>query len=336
MQSQGTHQTHQSSCSTISHSRFIVSDCMRKTHGGALPDLAFRTACVGNSIRLPRRQGASIPSRDLTTSPLHGLRLRAQQCTAQVMETLPLASGWRIRRNNILAEKPWLRGGFGVFYDLGTGVIGDAAQSYPHRRQKTVTGLPFPLGNAASPPPVPSLQPPYSGQSFLVFDPDMVLPRTYQWNLGVQQSLGSMQMVSASYVGAVGRDLLRRESVTGSGPNFIGSSIDLTTNTATSDYHALQLQFQRRLSRGLQAQASYSWAHSIDIASNDFDDQIPSRYVLPALNRGSSDFDVRHSFSTALTYEVPRLHQGVMAPFFMTGLLTVSLRPEQQRLWTLR
>ena len=219
-----------------------------------------------------------------------------------------------------------VRGGFGVFYDLGTGVIGDAAQSYPHRRQKTVTGLPFPLANAASPPPVPSLQPPYSGQSFLVFDPDTVLPRTYQWNLGVQQSLGNMQMVSASYVGAVGRDLLRRESVTGSGPNFIGSSIDLTTNTATSDYHALQLQFQRRLSRGLQAQASYSWAHSIDIASNDFDDQIPSRYVLPALNRGSSDFDVRHSFSTALTYVAPRLHQGVIGAIFhdwsIDGLLT--------------
>ena len=199
------------------------------------------------------------------------------------------------------------RGGFGIFYDLGTGVIGDAAQFFPHRRQKTVTGLPFPLNAAASPPPLPTLDPPYSGQSFLIFDPDTVLPRTYQWNLALQQSFGRMQTLSASYVGAAGRDLLRRESVAGRSPNFIGSGIDLTTNTATSDYHALQLQFQRRLSWGLQAQASYSWSHSIDIASNDFDDQIPSNHVLPGANRGSSDFDVRHSFSAALIYEVPRL-----------------------------
>ena len=102
----------------------------------------------------------------------------------------------------------------------------------------------------------------------------------------------------------------------GSSPNFADGRIDLTSNTATSDYHAFQLQFQRQLSRGLQALVSYSWSHSIDIASNDFDDLIPSRDVPPERNRGSSDFDVRHSFEAALTYEIPGLHAGMFGAIF--------------------
>jgi len=204
------------------------------------------------------------------------------------------------------------KAGFGIFYDLGTGAIGDSAQFFPHRRQKTVTGIPFPLNDAAVPPPPANLDPPYMGQAFLVFDPEIVLPRTYEWNVALQQSLGTMQTVSASYIGAAGRDLLRREFAAGNGPNFLGSGIDVTTSTATSDYHSLQIQLQRRLSRGMQGLASYSWSHSIDIASNDFDDQIPSTHVLPQLNRGSSDFDARHTFNAAFVYDMPRLGEGAL------------------------
>lgn len=88
-------------------------------------------------------------------------------------------------------------------------------------------------------------------------------------------------------------------------PNFTNRSvIDLTTNTATSDYDSLQVQFERHFSHGLQALASYCWSHSIDIASSDVGTQIRSKYVPPELNRGPSNFDVRHSVKAALTYEV--------------------------------
>src|SRR5260370_295898 len=67
----------------------------------------------------------------------------------------------------------------------------------------------------------------------------------------------------------------------------------------------MQLQFIRRLSRGLQAIASYTWGHSIDIASNDSADNPAAKFIDPRIDRGSSDFDVRHAFSGALTYNVP-------------------------------
>ena len=55
---------------------------------------------------------------------------------------------------------------------------------------------------------------------------------------------------------------------------------------------------------------------SIDLASNDFEDLIPSRDVPSERNRGSSDFDVRHSFEAALTYEIPGLHARMVGAIF--------------------
>src|SRR5262249_52296648 len=92
-------------------------------------------------------------------------------------------------------------------------------------------------------------------------------------------------------------------------PDFL--FISLTDNSATSDYHALQLKFERRLSRGLQALASYTWAHSIDIASTDAFSNATNKFLNtpgapadPRIDRGNSDFDMRHSFSAGVTYKV--------------------------------
>ena len=105
---------------------------------------------------------------------------------------------------------------------------------------------PFPLSPQDAAPPIPSVNLPVS--TILVADPHLKLPRSYQWNVALEQALGSSQSLSLTYVGAVGRDLLRATGFFNVNPNF--QSIALTTNTATSDYHALQLKFQRRLSRG--------------------------------------------------------------------------------------
>jgi len=85
-------------------------------------------------------------------------------------------------------------------------------------------------------------------------------------------------------------------------PNFQG--LVLGQNGLTSDYDSLQLQYQRRLSQGLTALASYTWAHAIDYGSFN--------NVLAAV-RGNSDFDVRHNFSAAFSYDLPSRFQGGLA-----------------------
>lgn len=139
-------------------------------------------------------------------------------------------------------------------------------------------------------PPVP----PY-GTTY-AFSSHLQLPYTLQWNTSLQQALGNSQALTVSYVGARGRRLLQESETDLSSFNPDFSTLVLTKSGLTSDYDALQLQYQRRLTRGLQALASYTWGHSLDYGS--------SNYSLPYL-RGNSDFDVRHNFSAALSYDVP-------------------------------
>ncbi|MCI0627434.1 MAG: TonB-dependent receptor, partial [Acidobacteria bacterium] len=207
-----------------------------------------------------------------------------------------------------------LRGGFGIFYEVGFGATGDTfGGNFPFTATRDLLGVPFPLDPASVSPPAFSVSPPV--RNFVAVDRNFRLPYTYQWNAALEQSFSANDTLSMSYVGAAGRRLLRQELLFFPSPGFLFPII--IRNVATSDYHALQLQFQRRLSRGLQALASYTWAHSIDTASEEVQSTfIPPSLADPRNDRGPSNFDVRHSFNTAVTYEIPGPKGGIGRALF--------------------
>jgi hypothetical protein len=190
-----------------------------------------------------------------------------------------------------------LRGGFGIFYDLGNGQTAQGFTGVPFAGSRTQANVPYPLSATAAAPFVASGPPFASAVLIRAFDPNLKLPRTYQWNFAVERSLGASQTVSASYVAAAGRRLLRPLRLVNPVPSLGNAFVDNTTNTGTSDYHAMQLQYNHRLSRRLQALASYTWSHSIDDVSDEFFDT--------SLSRAASDFDIRHAFNAAFTYDIP-------------------------------
>ena len=204
-----------------------------------------------------------------------------------------------------------LRGGFGVFYDLATQEFGNniSATSYPFGATQTVFGGSFPLfASAAAPPPINVATLSEPGASVAAFDPHLKLPYTLQWNIAFEQALGLNQSISASYIGSVGRRLIQTGVVEAPSPSFANASV--VSNTAVSNYNALQLQLQRRVSRGFQVLASYTWSHSIDTASAGsgfFFNNAGVPGIDSNANRGASDFDVRNAFSVGLTYDVPAL-----------------------------
>ena len=198
-----------------------------------------------------------------------------------------------------------LRGGVGVFYDLATSEAGNqiTTGAYPFGGQNFISGGTFPLSSHDAEPPLITPPTAANGLTLFAFDPHLQLPYTLQWNVAFEQALGGQQTISASYIGARGRRLIQTQNVLSPSPNF--ASAVLVTNTATSDYDALQIQFQRRLSHGLQALASYTWSHSIDTASaGSF--QNAANLLVPGTqpNRSSSDFDVRNAFSVGVTYDI--------------------------------
>jgi hypothetical protein len=214
------------------------------------------------------------------------------------------------------------RGGFGVFYDLASSEAGNSTGYYPQQGTSFGIGGTYPLSAvAAAPPPI---VPPTAANGIPLwgFDPHLKLPYTLQWNASFEQTLGRQQAFSLSYVGAAGRRLLAREFSNNVQGNPNATIVYLIFNGQTSDYDALQAQFHRRLSRGLQALASYTWSHSIDdgsAASYAVQSNVYAPSSIAGSNRGPSDFDIRHSFSAAVTYDIPRPNINVAVNQVLRG-----------------
>ena len=199
---------------------------------------------------------------------------------------------------NSPGEEAALRGGFGVFYDMGNvngsaGLGGVGFGSF-----MDYTGQSFPLTSTQLELPPATVAPPYNNTVY-GFDPHLTLPYTLQWNVAAEQALGAKQTFTLTYVGSAGHKLLTEFSYYPGGlgnPNFTQALL-LTRNLASSSYNALQAQYRKELSHGLQVLGSYTFSHSIDNAT--------SNLRIYELLRASSDFDIRHNFQGALTYDVP-------------------------------
>ncbi len=220
-----------------------------------------------------------------------------------------------------------LRGGFGVYNDLGSGSALAGFSSFPFAASVTTRGtsfgqppIPFPLpSNLIGPPPFPPVALPISQfVSLYTLNPNLKLPYTLQWSAAVQQSIGKDQTVTVSYVGSEARRQLT--TLTLNNPNaftFIRPNSNFGTllfvdNGPTSNYHGLQMQYQRRLSHGLQLIANYTWSHAIDDVSNEVPG-VGGSFIATS-DRGNADFDVRHIFSIAATYNLPKLRgSGTLA-----------------------
>jgi carboxypeptidase family protein len=204
-----------------------------------------------------------------------------------------------------------LRGGFGVFFDTGQQVgsfgydgVGFASRTSFGSLLGSPTNFPAPvsiLTPIVNPPTAP-----YTDSAVYAYPTHLQLPYTLEWNTSVEQAFGASQVFTVSYIGSAGRRLLAQSSldVSAINPNFV--TIDLFRNGLTSEYQALQLQYRRRLVRGLSALVSYTFAHSIDYGSNDA--------ALPYV-RGNSDFDVRHSAGGAISYDLPGRYENRIASF---------------------
>jgi len=206
-----------------------------------------------------------------------------------------------------------IRGGFGVFYDLGNWqALDDVDAGIGFASTVIYPGASFPFTPMQNMLPPPSTASPYNGTVYAP-NPNLKLPYTLEWNFAVQQGLGRDQTLTLSYVAASGRKLLSSQFYNPpSNPNFVlGNGVFITDNGSSSNYNSLQVQFQRRLSHGVQALAAYTWSHSIDNLSNT------ENSFNPPL-RGNSDFDLRHNVSGGLTYEVP----GGDKDRFLASLLT--------------
>jgi hypothetical protein len=141
------------------------------------------------------------------------------------------------------------------------------------------------------------------------------------WNLNVQHEVARGLGVTAGYFGSKGTHLRISRNINQirpSGtrpfatvsPSAISAGVPLLNitereGTANSSYNALWVTAQKRLSGGLQFNASYTFSKSIDYNSQSSQGvTVQDSYNLRG-DRGLSDFDARHRFVISGLYELP-------------------------------
>jgi hypothetical protein len=179
-------------------------------------------------------------------------------------------------------------------------------------------------------------------------------PYVQEWFLGVQQDVGANTVVEVNYIGNTGRSLVVTDDVN----RFNGSALDpltgqpnvqkdprpnqsvarafLTETAGKSFYHSLQFSVNRRFSNGLQFNFAYNYSHSIDEVSDPFraingggflqSEALagPMQVRNYGLDRGSSDFDVRHRGIFNINYELPFLRGSALGGWQIASIVTLQ------------
>jgi len=169
-------------------------------------------------------------------------------------------------------------------------------------------------------------------------------PTIYNFTLGVQREIGFKTVLEVSYVGSFARHLGQTVNindipdgaklgtnnfspVTGSRlpdeflrPYRGYGDITLVTWAGTSNYNSLQVQANRRYTRGFQAGLAYTYSKSFDYANDDSSDVFFGR-PFKAFNYAPSDFDQTHIFTVNYIYDVPRVSRHFGSNGFVAAVL---------------
>lgn len=202
-------------------------------------------------------------------------------------------------------------------------------------------------------------------------DPTTVDPMAQNFNLTLERQLSSSMKMSLGYVGAVAHHLsvgtpvniptsLSKlaadcaavaattpcDSFGGATSQFPGDylvdpniygPIDQISSRGNSNYNSFQATLERRLSRGLQLGASYTYSHSLDDGSG-FENtsfggggfgglgsvRAENPYCLHC-DYASSIFDARHRFAGTVYYQIPNVSHNAMLSRLTGGWAVATL-----------
>lgn len=141
------------------------------------------------------------------------------------------------------------------------------------------------------------------------------------WNLNIQREVTRNLAVTAGYFGSKGTHLIIRRNINQpvngvrpyptlslTSPILPGATLGNITQAESngfSSYNAMWISADRRLTRGLQFNVSYTWSNSLDSNSLSSQGVVVQNSYDVASDRALSDFDARHRLVISGLYELP-------------------------------
>ncbi len=236
-----------------------------------------------------------------------------------------------------------VRGGFALLYDVanmaGAAQI-NATASPPFSSRSTVTATAaVPIAF-----PKPVIPPESVGKGIRIADFRLQQPHMLHYNLTVERRLPGSISASVAYVATRGINLYQSKEGNPTVPGGIpqgGSCVarpagqtyvtdgpkcwfgteprlnpnweenEFKTSAGDSWYNGLQVSVQRRLGQGLQLQSSYTWSKALDTTQGQKGGESGGTSNIgvdpdnPRVDKGSADFDTRHSWTVNALYRLP-------------------------------
>jgi hypothetical protein len=259
-----------------------------------------------------------------------------------------------------------LRGGAGAFYDTRTNSNSNLGMGAgdPYSMSLSLTNPQGPFSNpllgvsnpfpAPTAPPSDSVFPPPVGVE--TYDPSgrYKVPVTYNWNLTLERQLRPGWLARVAYVGTHASNLVETidlnpsQYIPGSdlGPDdrrlFPGyTDIYMDGQVGNSNYNALQLTLEKRLTHDLTILANYTYSKSMDdlpfgagmtgVPNGSYVSPMP--WNMPGFHQndyGTSEFDHTHVFVVSYVWNLPglpkqsRFTRGLLGNWEWSGIVSAS------------
>ena len=213
-----------------------------------------------------------------------------------------ISAGFGVYYDQVLAYTAAMRKNSAPYYNLVVNPNFDSSGSFPDA-----------IAAAAGVPPLVQ-----------VMDyKHMRTPMVLRYNLSIRQQLPGGWQAQAAYTGVRGNRLFRRYEMNqfpvpiteSDGSLFFPPStgtvnpafgaLNILVTDAQSFYNAVQLSAGRNVGRGISLQAGYTFGKSVDDSSTGPSGSTNQYGLLRTLDRGLSDFDIRHRLAFNYFYSLP-------------------------------